>query len=101
MSNGFILAIGFIFLFVGIAFATVSFFLNNGHEHKLISKTGGILFFIIGFMTAIIGLLTLAFHKEITKKTIQMGALFYLILLTVILCIFVAVVKVDSKKANK
>ncbi len=58
-----------------------------------ISKIAGTIFYIMGALTLASGLVTVVLHNELTKTVLQAGFLAYLVLLTALCCVFVALVK--------
>lgn len=101
-----VIAISIAFVSMGIVFCTFSLLIGKGakdapHDTSFLSKTGGIIFFIIGFVTVIVGLFGAIYHNEATKAAIQTVALIYILLLLILLIIFAALMKVNNKKERK
>lgn len=102
MNSSFILGISILFVLAGIVFCILSFFIKNSKYMKddksLIGKISGTVFFIIGFITVILGVLGIAYHKEATRVVVQFCILFYLFILMVMLFIFTIMVGKGNKK---
>lgn len=101
-----LIVISIAFIIMGIVFCILSLFVGSsskGTSNSMLSmgKISSIIFFIIGFITVIVGLFGIIFHKEATKAAIQAVALVYILLLLILLIIFATIMKVVSKKDRK
>ena len=100
MNGSFLIAIGIVFIVVGLIFCAIAFFLNlpSSVQKASISKPAGIIFYIIGAVTLIIGILDLLFKDSITRTAMQGFALAYLVVITIMFSLFTALV---GKKNGK
>ncbi len=89
------------FMIAGIAFCSVAFYLKRPESVKKapLSATAGTIFYIIGALTFITGLMALLFRNEVSKTVIEVFFLIYLIALTVIFFVFYSMM--NTKKPNK
>lgn len=103
---------------MGLGFIIISFIIKKGEGldliagyntadeefrtkyKKLVAKMGGMLFFTIGFLTALMGILAVIYNKELTKSAVQIGAIIYLIFLFILLLVFVITVNKGTKKVK-
>ena len=67
-------------------------------EKSSISGVAGTIFYLIGALTAVTGLLAVLFRNEAPVLAIKTGFLVYLLLLTVILIIFINMLKSSTKQ---
>jgi len=86
MNTTLVIIAGIAFLIVGIALCAVSYIFKQ-------PKSASKLFFIVGAITAVMGLMALVLHNEITKLVIQLAGLIYLVLLIIAMSIFTAMTK--------
>ena len=95
-----IILFGIMFILIGLVSCGVAFYLGRPESVKKapISKPSSIIFYIIGALTFVTGLLFLIFSKEMEKNTFQIFVLIYLGCLTVLLCIFTGLIKKGAKK---
>ena len=95
MNTTLVLASGFVFMVMGTMFCGVAFYLKSPKflEKAPIGKIAGTIFYIIGALTFVTGMLAVIFYKDVEKSFIQAGFLAYLIFLTIILFIFVSLLK--------
>ena len=101
-----LIAISIAFIIMGIVFCILSLSVGSdakgtSNDTSSMGKISSIIFFIIGFITVIVGLLGVIFHKEATKTAIQAVVLVYILLLLILLIIFAAIMKIVSKKDRK
>ena len=92
--------LGIVFLIVGLAFCAIAMYLGRPESVKKapIYKPSSVIFYLIGALTFAVGLVMLIFSKELTKAGIQICALIYLLVLTVIFSIFTYMIKGIDKK---
>ncbi len=95
MNPSLLLACGIAFVVVGILFAAAGFYLKlpASVQKAPISAVAGIIFYIIGAMTVIAGILALVFHSGATKTAVELVLLIYLAAVTILLIIFTLLVK--------
>ncbi len=95
-----IILFGIVFIIIGLIACGVAFYLGRPESVKKtpIAKPSSIIFYIIGALTFVTGLLFLIFSKNLTKKAFQIFVLIYLGGLTVLLCIYTALIKTGAKK---
>lgn len=102
MNTTVILILGIVFILVGLLFCALSFVIkaqsDNDSKKALLGKVGGTVFFIIGFITIVVGICGVAFHKEATRTAIQTVALAYTFILMVIMFIFTLMIGKKGKK---
>jgi|SRR5574344_2096758 uncharacterized membrane protein len=119
MNSKIIFGMGFVFIFVGLVFIIISFFIKKGEgmdlvagynssdeeyrkkNKQILSKMCSLLFFIVGFITALFGLFSIAFHKEATNEAIHIMLLIYLVLLTISTLVFSISINILIKKGKK
>jgi hypothetical protein len=102
MNSNTLLALGIIFVIVGIVFAVFSFFIKNSPASAIpLNKCGGTIFFVIGFLTIVVGILGIGFHKEATRNAVQIVALLYILILMILIFIFTLIMNSANKKAKK
>ena len=92
--------LGIIFIVMGLAFCGVAMYLGRPESVKKASiyKPSSVIFYSIGALTFAVGLVILIFAREISKSGIQLCALIYLALLTVIFSVFTHMIKGIDKK---
>ena len=89
-----ILFILFALIFIGIAtFFTFSEKTKNDTQIRFMAK----FIYIIGVVTLILGIMLLAFIKEMTNQSFRLILLVYLAALTIILSIFSLMIKENNK----
>ena len=95
-----IILFGIVFIIIGLVACGVAFYLGRPESVKkaAIAKPSSIIFYIIGALTVVTGILFLIFSKDLTKKAFQIFVLSYLVCLTVLMCVFTALIKVGGKK---
>ena len=95
MQKGYIIALGIAFIAAGAFFCLIALYLSRPESVKkaAISKPSSIIFYIIGALTLVMGLLALIFLSSLTKSAVQIGSLLYLVLLTVLFAIFTFMLK--------
>lgn len=86
------------FIFEGILFLTAAFFLRRPERIKAVPlcKPAGFIFYIIGVVTEVYGILALVFKNELTRNAVQIFALVYLIFITIAFIFFYASIKVKK-----
>ena len=94
------IVLGIVFLIVGLTFCGVAMFLGRPESVKKtpLYKPSSVIFYLIGALTFAVGLVMLIFSRELTKAGVQICALVYLALLTVIFSIFTHMIKDMNKK---
>lgn len=99
MNTTLVLISGIVFMLVGLVFCAIAFYLKTPKftEKAPIGKTAGFIFYIIGALTFVMGMLAVIFHAEASKAMIEFGFLVYLVILTIILFIFVSLLKDTNK----
>ena len=93
MNTIVILILGIVFILVGILFCALSFFIKAQS-----GSVGSTVFFIVGFITIIVGICGVVFHKEATRTAIQTVALAYTFILMVTMFIFTLMIGKKGKK---
>ena len=90
MKTSLIVAIGIIFIAVGLLFSALALRIGRPEsvEKAPISKPCSKIFDIIGSLTLILGILDLVFFRSITKSVLQGAALVYLIAVTILFIVF-------------
>ncbi|MCH5290524.1 MAG: hypothetical protein J1D88_02040 [Treponema sp.] len=91
---------GIAFLVMAGVFCGIAFFLRLPQQVQKapICKQSGSIFFLIGSLTGVVGLLALLFRNEATKTVAQICALVYLLLLTMLLVVFIMITKDSQSK---
>lgn len=94
-----IIIFGILFLIVGLAACAVAFYLGRPESVKKssIAKASSKIFYVIGALTFITGLMLLIFSNEMTKKAFQLIIIFYLFCVTVLLFIYTKLIKNGEK----
>ncbi len=103
MNTTFVLGVGIIFIVVAVIFSAIAFFLSlpSSVEKAAISRPAGIIFYVIGALTFVIGILTLMFRKEMTRNLMEGFALVYLVVITILFAMFTALVGKKNGKENE
>lgn len=98
MQKGYIIALAVAFMVVGAFFCAIAAFLSRPESVKkaAVSKPSSIIFFMLGALTIVFGLLALLFCGSLTKAALQIGALLYLVLLTILSAVFTCMLKVKK-----
>ena len=98
MKTSFIIAGGIVFVLVGLLFCAAAVYLSKSAASKksAISKPGSVVFYIIGAMTLVMGLLALVFGSQLTKSMVQIGCFIYLVALVVLFAVFCSMLKVKN-----
>ena len=91
MNQGILTAAGIAFLCVGAAFCAAGFYLNRPESRAkaAVSAAGGMIFYLLGAVTAVSGLLALVFRADITRKAAALFCLVYLVFLTALSLLFI------------
>ena len=91
---------GIIFIVIGLVACGTAVFLGRPESVKKapISKASSVIFYIIGALTFVMGLLFLIFSKDLTKKAFQIMLIAYLACLTILLFIYTSLIKTGAKK---
>ena len=89
-----------VFIIAGIAFCAVAVFLGlpSSVQKAKISKPASIIFYVIGALTLCGGILALCFKSTITKTSVQLFAIIYLVILTVLFSVFMFMINGSTKK---
>ena len=100
MNAALIICLGITFIAIGIIFCAIAMYLASPNVSKkaTISKPSSIIFYIIGALTAVSGVLALIFRSIITKTALQITSLIYLVALIILLSIFTYMLKGIDKK---
>ena len=95
MNPHVVLISGIVFMAVGLLFCGIACYLKSPSsvQKAPLGRIAGTIFYIIGAITLASGLVAVLFRKEATKTAVQAGFLVYLVLLTALCCVFVALVK--------
>ena len=93
LSN--IIPIAIVFLVAGIIFCIIAMYLGrpSSVQKAPISKPCSIIFYIIGALTVVNGIMALIFKDILTKHALQIAALLYLAAITVLLSVFSFLIK--------
>lgn len=98
MKTTSIIAGGIVFILVGLAFVGVAVYLSRSaaSNKSSVSKAGSVIFYVIGAMTLVMGLLALVFGSQLTKSMVQIGCFIYLVALVVLFAVFCSMLKVKN-----
>ncbi|MBO4319906.1 MAG: hypothetical protein J5857_05500 [Treponema sp.] len=98
MKTTSIIAGGIVFILVGLAFCGAAVYLskNSASKKSPISKPGSVIFYIIGAMTLVMGVLALVFGSELTKSMVRLACFIYLVALVVLFAVFCSMLKVKN-----
>lgn len=98
MKIGSIIAGGIIFILVGLAFCGAAVYLSKGSAARKssISKPGSVVFYIIGAMTLVMGVMALVFGSQLTKSMVRVACFIYLVALVVLFAVFCSMLKVKN-----
>lgn len=91
-----VLIFSIFFILAGLAFCITGFCLKNSSKKNSASSVTAIVFYLIGSLTLVSGILGLCFKNEITKRAVQFYALIYLIIISIIFFIITKLIKTQS-----
>ncbi len=101
--SGKILIAGIAFLLVGLIFFVAAVSLKYGKSFKEISiaKPSSVIFYIIGAVTFVLGILILVFKKEFSKSAFELLIFGYLIFIAFAFCLFTFLLKKGNSDESK
>lgn len=94
------LAAGIAFIAAGLLFCAAALYLKSrkAAETSPVSGVAGTIFYLIGALTGVTGMLAVLFRNEAPALAIKAGFLVYLVLLTIILVVFINMLKAGTKQ---
>lgn len=97
-----IFAAGIVFVAAGILFCAVAFFLSlpKSVEKAAVSGPAGKIFYIIGALTFVSGILALIFKDSVSRLAAEFFAVAYLAALTVLISVFSFMLKTERPDAK-
>ncbi|MBB5218935.1 uncharacterized membrane protein YjjP (DUF1212 family) [Treponema rectale] len=85
-----------IFITVGLIFCITGMILKTSSKQNAASKITGTIFYLIGAITLISGILGICFKNEITRTVLQFYALIYLVIISIVFFIITKLIKIKS-----
>lgn len=99
MNKTTVIIAAIIFILAGILFSGTAFMIRrpSSVQKNSLFKPAGFIFYLIGALTCIYGILALSFLDELTKPAVQLFALIYLIFITAAFSAFYLILKSPGK----
>ncbi|MCR5218030.1 hypothetical protein [Treponema sp.] len=88
--------ISIVFILVGLTFYITGLLLKSSVKKSPGTKIAGTIFYLMGALTLVSGILGLCFRNEITKTALQVYSLIYLVIISIIFFIITKLIKTES-----